>query len=344
MVYRRVFICISWFIFSAASPINLSQSTALTQDEIHEPTLILEVPIPDDDRLRSLVWSESGAMLAAAGRSAIYVWTLPDPQPSHILETQSVVDNTLQWTGESSLTFFTQNRDTTDHVSWDINTDYISLPKSITYLQGARAWNRSNGLVAGMLGNQTAIWNTAAFESYIVYIDTYGYSRSPLRDVVWSPENDLLVWLFAPERNIAGNIIVERFSDGEMVNIDPAPGSGSPACSSVAWSPDSETIACGQNDGDVLLLNVNAEWGDGLQALRQANGEIRDVKFSPDGEFVAAVDEHVFITVWSVATSQIVWRTATLHTYSYLLDWSPNSRQLAIGGNNSLIQIFEPEI
>ena len=65
---------------------------------------------------------------------------------------------------------------------------------------------------------------------------------------------------------------------------------------SVAFSPDSKTIALGRDDHTITILNL--EEGILLKELKGHNGSVRSVAFSPDGKTLASGSSYKTIKMW----------------------------------------------
>lgn len=336
-LYQYLFMYVLLLCLSIFVPAATAQNRDTASNEAHESTIVLEVP--EHNPVSFVAWNDTGEILAAASTRTIFVWSLADAQLYRVFDAEGVIGNTLQWADQEHLHFSSQTRESTVFSVWNLTTNIIENISSID-VSGASAWNLSNGLVAAVADNRNAVYEVATGNN--LYLGEELWSRLEVVDVAWSPAGDLLVWRYFPIRNLAGNLVVERFNSSELVPIIISNGFGSPECSSVAWSPASEIVACGQNDGEVLLLEVAAEFGESPQVLDGADGTIIDVEFSPDGTALATIDEQSYLTIWSTIASQVVWQV--LQPHSQTLAWSGDSSRIAIGGSDGLIYILSPEI
>src|SRR5437899_3300383 len=71
---------------------------------------------------------------------------------------------------------------------------------------------------------------------------------------------------------------------------------------SVAFAPDSKTLATASSDGTVKLWDMKARF---VQATLDGHaGEIRSVAFDPEGKIVAAGTRYGTVCVWDAATGR----------------------------------------
>ena len=97
----------------------------------------------------------------------------------------------------------------------------------------------------------------------------------------------------------------------------------------LAYSPDSERLATGDNHGIVTIWDVQRQ--EQLVRLRADSKWISTVKFSPDGSLLATAGYDGEIRLWDTSS----WRSPGIlegHGTTYDLDFSPDGRLLATTG------------
>ena len=100
----------------------------------------------------------------------------------------------------------------------------------------------------------------------------------------------------------------------------------------IAYSPDGQTIAASDSNGDIRLWCVN----DG-QCLLTCSGHtnwVRAIKFSPDGRYLASSSDDRTIAIWDLHDSGMRCQTLGDGIYSLGLSFSPDGRYLASGSAN----------
>ncbi len=75
--------------------------------------------------------------------------------------------------------------------------------------------------------------------------------------------------------------------------------SGLEPASSVAFSPDNQTIAAGGDDGCITLHNATT--GEERALLRGHSNAVRNLSFSPDGRLLASAGQDSQVILWDVA-------------------------------------------
>ncbi len=107
---------------------------------------------------------------------------------------------------------------------------------------------------------------------------------------------------------------------------------------SVAYSPDGQTLASGSNDNTIKLWDVKT--GNLLQTLTSHSKLVTSVAYSPNSQTLASGGDKT-IKLWDVKTGNLL---KTLSGHSYLVTsvaYSPNSQTLASGSNDNTIKLWD---
>ena len=107
-------------------------------------------------------------------------------------------------------------------------------------------------------------------------------------------------------------------------------GTQEPAAAALAWSPDSRSVAVGDDDGSLTLRAA-----DTLAAMRSLAGyrgsfRATGMGWSPDGTRLAAVDGTGTLQVWRAGDGALVGATPVFTTYTGRVAWSPRSDAVAV--------------
>jgi WD40 repeat protein len=153
---------------------------------------------------------------------------------------------------------------------------------------------------------------------------------SPTIDLNWfnGSLDDLRRFVQASSGNISNTnkVLTERYQQiGQALSISAR------AVSTLAFSPDGQTLASGSVDGAISLWNADTRQLIGL--LPNDNTTlVRSVAFSPDGKILASAGNDKQITLWDVATRQPLGSTLSGFTDNVnSIAFSPDGRTLASG-------------
>lgn len=107
---------------------------------------------------------------------------------------------------------------------------------------------------------------------------------------------------------------------------------------SVVFSPDGETLATSNANGEIQLWRI----GDGqcLLTCRGHTNWIRSIAFSPNGQLLAsAADDHT-IKIWDAREGTCV-RTLGLGIHSFGVKFSPDGKMIATGSDDQTIRVWD---
>lgn len=110
---------------------------------------------------------------------------------------------------------------------------------------------------------------------------------------------------------------------------------GSGSISSMAWQPNSSSLAVG---GSLGIWVYPSDLDNGVLFASDAHSvPSNGVQWSPDGSVVASANEDGSITIWSVENpASPLYEFTGEHTETYAISWSPDGRYLASSGATSV--------
>ncbi|UCC96476.1 MAG: protein kinase [Phycisphaerales bacterium] len=142
-------------------------------------------------------------------------------------------------------------------------------------------------------------------------------------DLAWTPDGDALTFI---DRE---TIMIWDVGSRQVSQLSPS------RATTLAWSPDGKVLASGNQEGDVQFLDATS--GENTHShVSFCFGSINQVRFSPDGRFLAtATAENGTVFLWDAHTWQPLYKRQICWSPSLgdiVMSWSPDSSSLAVGG------------
>lgn len=263
------------------------------------------------------VWSPDGSRLAIPNGTQVDVWQQPwDSNTARIqfsLTYPSGYIYALTWSPDGSkIVVGAANDDGTGDV-WDVNSRQI-----IYRLEGHRdiinqfAWSPDGAWIATASQDRTIrLWNAAdgilAKTVYIITSQPLPEDRAPTNSVSWNPtstqvaigaeDGTIRVW-----DRTASPLVQQGIDPVEPMVFHPYPDNLLPqdwiTILSVAWSPDGNQIASGDENGNVIIWNAAS--GRQLQVIHAGSDWVYSVAWDYCGEKLAYSGEDGLPVVLSI--------------------------------------------
>jgi WD40 repeat protein len=147
--------------------------------------------------------------------------------------------------------------------------------------------------------------------------------------------SELVVW---QAYLVGANLVRVNFTNAQM--RDCAFTQTFSSILAIAYSPDGQTLAASDSNGDIRLWSVP----DG-QCLLTCSGHtnwVRAIEFSPDGRYLASSSDDRTIRLWNLQDGTC-WQTLAEGIHSLGLSFSPDGRYLASGSIDNLIYYWHLE-
>ena len=199
----------------------------------------------------------------------------------------------------------------------------------------AIAYSRDGRLLAmGSLDGHAAICNLETGERRRL-------KRGPERiwDVAFSPHGGSLAIADASRRVTVLDVITRHTRS--LINVNEEPGR-------VCFFPDGKRLAIGTNDGALHFAavrtgRVSATFPPRAGSGRGHKGEIKVLKFSPDGAILATAGLDRTVCLWDVRTGQIRLSLKGHGSAVNSLSWSSDASSIVTGSQDGTVKIWEPK-
>ena len=113
---------------------------------------------------------------------------------------------------------------------------------------------------------------------------------------------------------------------------------------SLAWSPDSSSIATGDYNDDDSVRIWDTSTGRNIQVFPGVpdtpGNPVNTVAWSPDGKFIAAGYDGDQVKIWRFATGEQVLTYTGHHKSIISVQWSHNGRYIASASFDKTIQVW----
>lgn len=105
----------------------------------------------------------------------------------------------------------------------------------------------------------------------------------------------------------------------------------------ITFSPDSNYIACGDRNGNIVLYNLKTNT---YISMNEHSGDIFDLCFSRDGQLLASVGEDKQVILWNMQNRQVIFRRNFYNIEPIKIAFTNKDRSIAILGFTQEQQIF----
>lgn len=238
----------------------------------------------------------------------------------------------------NSLTFSPDGRTliSSDIYGWDIVWDIVRGTHFSTNVPYGPDWEKS---VWQPDGDQLLLMNSTIIE----FVDTKtgnlmnSYSRFLIREAGYFVDADWYQhWAVVSHDNGTIHIV-----NTNTLKLEPVRQQHPVSVLSVAWNPNGDTIASGDEGGTIKIWD--AVTGETLTTIEAHTGAVRDLSWSPDGKLLVSGGDDALVQVWNPATGE------SIETFDYTgavlaVAWRPDGTRIAFGGVGASGQNGEVEI
>lgn len=278
--------------------------------------------------VRALAISPDGSMMATAGIGAVSLWETSSGRELRRVQGDygeihsvaiSPTGTKLMWTGKDRI-----------HV-WNTRAD-----KELCRFQGhesevvSAVFSPDEGKVVSAGRDQTIrFWDVTTGKALaqlgVPEVDAFAYTLSP--------DSKSLAVLTAATRTLSLWSLTESTELRRLLPVDHQ------RVASVAFSPDSKSVACGDQVGTVVVWDTVAR----KEVLRFPSGDtsLHAVAFSPDGRTIASGSREGKIRLWEVATGKERCLLGEHAGVVWALAFSKNGKILASGSGDTTALVWD---
>ncbi len=193
-----------------------------------------------------------------------------------------------------------------------------------------------SGKLVGSGGTDASvrIWNLGDGKVKQSFLGDRGHARS----LAWSPDGRLVAaglhrrWY----SDDAESVVVWHVGTGSRQFRLPL---GDAAVISVAFSPDSSTLAAACSDGSIRLIDTRS--GRESARLEGHSGHVRAVAYSPDGKQLASGGSDGTVRVWDTSSGAQALKLEGHVSAVYAVAFAPDSERLASASADSTVLIWK---
>jgi WD40 repeat protein len=297
--------------------------------------VLLELPRPDDRRLRDIAFDPSGRRVVTAGEDlAARIWAIPGARVLHVLNHGRQAEDwveSAQFSHDGELVV-TAGADGTAKV-WRASSGALLAtlrePQATAALDAAFSPDGRLVAVAGLAGGDhgpvVRLWRwrqrklMLARGGFADRADGVAFSRSGSL-LAEAGGNEVRVW---------------RVTDGSPLGVFRGRGD----LTSVAIDPSGELVAAGGSTGATWVWDLRS--GKPMVRLAGHRSTVTSVGFSSDGRYLVTAGYDGAARVWTVPGGDLVTVLRTRATQLEVAAFAPNSRNLAVAGAGGRAAVFD---
>jgi len=280
-------------------------------------------------------WSPDGAMLATGSHdNTVRLWNVADGKLRDTLQLHTARVNVLAWSPDGK-TVASGSDDKTVRL-WEAESgNHLLALEGHESAVRALAWS-SDGLQVVSAGDDKGLWFWDAKSGKSAGKQEAGQS---VKALAWLPETrTLAVGLADGAARImaveSGRIL--RGVQGEIGEV-----------AEVACSPDGRTVAFGRADGGLHVWEIRS----GKRLVNIAGHKVRTptwnytmppLVWSPDGKTLAFATLNSHVQLWAPGSDRLLRSLKATHVGPIVtLAWSPDSTQIASGGSDNTVRVWD---
>jgi len=137
-------------------------------------------------------------------------------------------------------------------------------------------------------------------------IDLHDYSDANDARIAFSPDGQFLA--VAPIRNNGSFLYILRVADGEIIDKSSDIDADFEEVRCISFTPDGHHLVLGMSNGSVVIWNIGAEYLTPYSFLLHEDDQLLDLTFSPDGQYMALIDDFGYVWILRVSDGTLVYK------------------------------------
>jgi WD40 repeat protein len=109
----------------------------------------------------------------------------------------------------------------------------------------------------------------------------------------------------------------------------------------LAYSPDGEYITTGNDDGQVLIFDV--ETGEKIKSLSGSTSPVNPLAYSPDGKYITTGNYDGQVLIFDVETGEQIKSLSGNNSWVRALAYSPDGKYITTGNDVGRVLVFDVE-
>ena len=260
-----------------------------------------------------MAWSPDGKMLALGFQNTVRLWRI-DGKPGITMQGHSDKVTSVAWSPDGQ-NLASGSLDGTVRL-WSSDGKFVKLLTTTVHDHHmgstpkitSMSWtvNKDSALLAtGSNDGTIELWQSDGQLLTAIPGDHMKMGAGNIESLKWSADNKLIAYIFAGEVRI----VWANHRQRTTIKL--------PDATTIAWSPDGQSLITGSDNGVVRTWNVD---GKQLNVMQGHSASVTNVSWSPDGKTLAPASADKTVRLWDAKTGKLVntltGRTALFRTWS----------------------------
>jgi WD40 repeat protein len=216
----------------------------------------------------------------------------------------------------------------------------VTYPHTFTLVWSPDGKHIASACSGKIIDHTIHVWNALTGRTLLTYS---GHAVGLLRGssffisaLAWSP-NGQYIASGGSDKNIVKNRPIQIWKPETGQTIITC-GEDSGRINSIAWSPDSCSIASANGNKNVGIWD--ARTGENIFSYNSHRKRVNAVAWSPDGSRIASASSDQTVHIWNALTGQLLFIYRGHTDVVATVAWSPDGSRIASAGADKTVQIW----